>query len=75
MSSTSGTADATTTTTTDLERGERTPLLVRTTGDGGAGGELPPLKDMKEDSIKEKAVTGVAGVGCKFLLSSQMEHE
>jgi len=51
-----------------LERGggdERTPLLtVQTTARGGA--EELPLKDMREDSIKEKAVAGVAGAGCTY---------
>jgi len=27
-----------------------------------------PLKDMKSDSFKEKAVTGVAGAGCKTII-------
>ena len=53
-----------------LERGgdERTPLLqVQTTNDRAAGDGLP-LKDMREDSIKEKAVAGVAGAGCTYCI-------
>jgi len=53
-----------------LERGggdERTPLLtVQTTA---RGGDDLPLKDMREDSIKEKAVAGVAGAGCTYMYS------
>ena len=43
----------------DEERGERTPLLGR--------GEKPPeLKEMQTESIKETAVTAVAGAGCAY---------
>lgn len=40
----------------DIERGENTPLLAHE--------RQPELKEMEAESIKEKAVTGVAGVGC-----------
>ena len=45
----------------DLERGELTPLLRSGKSNPDAG----PLDDMKSDSMKEKAVTGIAGAGCE----------
>lgn len=40
----------------DVETGESQPLL--------AVSEPPPLQEMKAESLKEKAVASVAGVGC-----------
>lgn len=45
----------------DLEAGESTPLV--------GSDEPPPLEDMKEISLKEKAITAVAGVSCKCVCS------
>ena len=43
----------------DLEAGESTPLV--------GSDEPPPLQDMKAESLKEKTITVVAGVSCKFV--------
>ena len=46
----------------DLEAGEATPLLSSTTKTE----EPPPLQDIKAESLKEKTVSAVAGVNCKY---------
>ena len=57
----------TTTTTIDVEAGEGTPLLDNNTTDTvTTDDDPPPLQDIKAESLKEKAVSGVAGVNCKF---------
>jgi hypothetical protein len=50
----------------NLERGEQTPLLVRASR-GQPEHEL--LEGMESECIKEKAVTGFAGVGCTCVSS------
>ena len=58
---------STTTTTIDVEAGEGTPLLNNNTTDTvTTDDDPPPLQDIKAESLKEKAVSGVAGVNCKF---------
>lgn len=49
--------------TKDIEQGENAPLLGRTGAPPAA--ESRELKDMETESVKEKAVTGVAGLGCE----------
>ena len=48
----------------DLERGELTPLLRSGNQPNHDAG---PLEDMKSASLKEKAVTGIAGAGCEHI--------
>lgn len=48
--------------TKDIEQGENAPLLGRT---GAPAESQRELKDMETESVKEKAVTGVAGLGCE----------
>jgi hypothetical protein len=47
----------------DIEQGENAPLLGRPASQG-LGTEPRELKGMEAESVKEKAVTGVAGIGC-----------
>jgi hypothetical protein len=52
----------------DIEQGENAPLLGRSRSAqaqlGSAAAEPRELIGMEAESVKEKAVTGVAGIGC-----------
>jgi hypothetical protein len=53
----------TTNVSTDVEVGETTPLLNAEAAVSGLPSSVP-LQDLKAESLKEKAVAGVALVGC-----------
>lgn len=51
-----------------MERGERTPLLTRASGGNGPPQTNTPPELPVDNAIKEKAVAGFAGIGCKYCM-------